>query len=85
VGLRSAPDPDILEWAATNGRILLTQDRATLPAFAYDRVRAGLPMPGVFIVRKLPMTVGRIVQEILLVALCSNHDEWKDQVVYLPL
>jgi predicted nuclease of predicted toxin-antitoxin system len=85
VGLRLAPDPDILAWAATEGRIVLTQDRSTMPGFAYDRVRAGLPMPGVFVIRGLQIPTGQIVQEILTVALCSTQDEWKGQVVYLPL
>jgi predicted nuclease of predicted toxin-antitoxin system len=85
VGLMSAPDPDILAWAATEGRIVLTQDHATMPDFAYDRVRAGLPMPGVFVIRNQPLSIGRLAQEILTVALCSAQEEWKDQVVFLPL
>lgn len=40
VGLLQAEDPSILAWAAENKRVLLTHDRATIPAFAYDRVRA---------------------------------------------
>ena len=48
VGLDRAPDPVLLEWVATNDRILLTHDVNTIPGFAYDRVRAGLGMPEVF-------------------------------------
>ena len=47
-GLRSAEDPDVLEWAAREGRVLLSHDVQTLTHFAYERVRAQLPMPGVF-------------------------------------
>ena len=36
VGLLSADDPTILEWAAENGRIVLTHVRATFPDFAYE-------------------------------------------------
>jgi predicted nuclease of predicted toxin-antitoxin system len=50
VGLSAAADPDVLEWAAAEGRVLLTHDRETMPNFAYQRVRAGQPMPGVFLV-----------------------------------
>lgn len=49
VELSAAPDPDILEWAAAENRILLTHDRDTIPDFAYDRVKAGKAMPGVFL------------------------------------
>jgi len=47
VGLSGAQDPPILEWAAHAGRIVLTHDLKTVPRYAYERVRAGLPMPGV--------------------------------------
>ena len=50
VALAAAPDPVVLEWAATHGLVLLTHDRKTIPRFAYERVAAGLPMPGVFLV-----------------------------------
>ena len=36
VGLAAAPDPTILEWAATRGLVLLTHDRKIIPPFAYD-------------------------------------------------
>ena len=47
VGLRGAEDPDILEWAANEDRVVLTHDAATMASFAYDRVKRGLSMPGV--------------------------------------
>jgi predicted nuclease of predicted toxin-antitoxin system len=84
-GLRTAQDPDVLEWAASQGRILISHDRKTVPKFAYQRVAAGLPMPGVFIIRNRPDHVGLMVEEILLVALDSEPEEWKDQVQFLPL
>ena len=47
VGLSGANDPSVLEWAAGHQRVLLTHDVATIKAFAYERVRAGKPMPGI--------------------------------------
>jgi hypothetical protein len=85
VGLRTAPDPDILAWAASEGRILLTHDRETMPKYAYDRVQPGLPMPGVFVIRNRPHQIGQMVEDILLVVLCSSQEEWKDRVQFLPL
>jgi hypothetical protein len=78
-------DPDILAWAASEGRILLTHDRKTVPKFAYQRVRAGQPMPGVFVIRNRPNLIGQMVEEILLVVLCSSQEEWKDRVEFLPI
>jgi predicted nuclease of predicted toxin-antitoxin system len=84
VGLLGADDPMVLEWAATEGRILLTHDRATIPDYAYERVRDGRPMPGVFLVGdRLP--VGQAIEEILLMANCSDMGEWEELVVFVPL
>ncbi|HKI32038.1 MAG TPA: DUF5615 family PIN-like protein [Gemmataceae bacterium] len=82
VGLSGVVDPDILEWAATQGRILLTHDVKTVPGFAYDRVRAGQPMPGVFVVDDY-MPTGPAIDEVLLLALGSDEGEWEGQVIYL--
>lgn len=83
-GLQQADDPTILAWAAAEGRILLTHDRSTIPDYAYDRVRAGQPMAGAFVVSdRFP--IGQAIDEILLVTFCSTPDEWKDRVEFLPL
>ncbi len=84
VGLSATSDPDVLEWAASEGRILLTHDRDTMPNFAYDRVRAGLPMPGVFLVSDLT-PLGQAIDEILLAVECLSPEECKDAVKFFPL
>ena len=84
VGLSATPDPDVLAWAAIEGRILLTHDRDTMPNFANDRVRAGQTMPGVFLVSDL-MPVGRAIDEILLAVECLTPEECRDFVRFFPL
>jgi predicted nuclease of predicted toxin-antitoxin system len=84
VGLSSTPDPEVLAWAAGEGRILLTHDRDTMPNFAYDRVRTGQPMPGVFLVSDR-MPVGQAIDEILLAVECLPAEECKDFVRFFPL
>jgi predicted nuclease of predicted toxin-antitoxin system len=44
-GLSGADDARVLEWAARQGRVLLTHDVTTMTYLAYERVRAGKPMP----------------------------------------
>ena len=39
-GLSGVDDPAVLEWAALQGRVLLTHDVSTLTTHAFDRVRA---------------------------------------------
>ena len=43
-----AEDPDLLAWAANEGRVMLTHDVSTMGKYAMERVENGLPMPGVF-------------------------------------
>lgn len=84
VGLSGADDPTVLEWAAQERRVLLTHDVSTVTHYAYDRVQAGKPMPGVFEVgRTVP--IGVAIEDILLLAECSEEGEWEGQVRYLPL
>lgn len=83
-GLSAASDPDILAWAAAEGRIILTHDRDTMPCFAYQRVRAGQAMPGVFLVSDL-MPTGQAIDEILLAVDCLTPEECRDFVRFLPL
>ena len=84
VGLEEADDPTILAWAAANNRIVLTHDHATMPDFAYARVVAEQPIPGVFVVPDR-MAVRQAIEELLLVEVCSEQAEWASLVVYLPL
>jgi hypothetical protein len=83
-GLATTPDPDVLEWAATHGRVLVTQDVNTLIGFALDRVRAGQPMPGVVVCGK-SVTIGQAIDDLELIACCSDPDDFRDQVKFLPL
>lgn len=84
VGLSNTADEIILDWAARENRVLFTHDVATMTRHAYDRVRAGLPMPGVCEVARF-VPVGKAVREIELLIRCSFEEEWLNQVRYLPL
>ena len=84
VGLGGADDPDILAWAAENNRIVLTHDRATMSDHAYERVATGGAVAGVFILNdRLP--IGRAIEEILLLAECTEPAEWIGRAVHVPL
>jgi hypothetical protein len=84
VGLSGADDPTVLGWAAQEGRVLLTHDVTTITRYAYERVKAGQSMPGVFEVSRA-VPVGRAIEDIPLLAECRLDGEWEGQVRYLPL
>jgi len=84
VGLSGAKDPAVLEWAAQEGRIIVTHDVSTMTKHAAARVRASKSMPGLFEVsRSIP--IGRAIEDLLLLAECSLDGEWEGQILHLPL
>ena len=82
--ISEADDPTVLEWAARQGRVLITHDVNTIPRFVYERIRAGQPMPGVFEVSD-SMPVGQAIEDLLLLAEGSEEGEWEGQILYIPL
>jgi hypothetical protein len=55
-----------------------------MTGYAIDRVRRSLPLPGVFEVGP-GVSVGRAIDDLLLIAECSLEGEWEGQIHYLPL
>jgi uncharacterized protein with PIN domain len=84
VGRTGRTDADLLEWAATQDRVVITHDLRTMPRAAYARVVADGPMPGVLVVPDdaAPQSV---IDDLALIAEVGTPDEWRDRVVFLPL
>lgn len=83
-GLSGADDPSVLEWAAQEGRVLLTHDVSTITKFAQERIEAGERMPGVFEASRTA-AIGPVIQDIVLLIECSLVGEWEGRIIYLPL
>jgi predicted nuclease of predicted toxin-antitoxin system len=78
------PDPEVLAWAAAENRILITNDRNTMIGFAYERVVAGEPVPGL-IATTNEQSIGSAIDDILLIAEYMPEEEIRNQiVVFLP-
>ena len=83
VGLRETRDEVILQWAGDHNRVVLTHDRKTMPRFAYVRIDAGLPMPGVVIIERRSVT--RVIEEIAMLGICGLAVDLENQVRYVRL
>ncbi len=83
-GLRTFRDERILEYAAFDGRIVLSHDVSTMEGHAKDRLRLGKPMSGLFLIRQ-QIPIGRAIEDIVIVAECSEHEEWDGVIRYLPM
>lgn len=54
----------------------------TMSDCAYARMRAGLPLAGVIQVPQ-PFRVGKVAEDIVLLAHCSLDGEWHGRIAYL--
>ena len=79
-----APDPIVLEWAAKDNRIILSRDVHTLIGYAYDRVKAGLPMPGLIEVSD-DVPIGKAIDELSIIIGAGIPADFDQQVKYIPL
>ena len=84
VGLTSAPDQEVLAWAAQAERVLVSHDASTMTAAAYSRIERRMPMPGLIIVPQWE-PIGRVIEDLLMVVECSAASDWENQVRFLPL
>jgi predicted nuclease of predicted toxin-antitoxin system len=84
VGLAGADDAQVLDWAASAGRVLVTHDVATMTAAAYERAARGQSMPGIF---EVPASIStrQAIDDLRLIVEVSVEGEWEGQVRYLPL
>ena len=84
VGLAGRNDPEVLSWAAANQRVLVTHDVQNIPKFAADRMRMGLPMPGVVVVPER-LGIGVAISDLQTVIECAEASELANVILFLPL
>ncbi len=63
--LYAAPDPQVLEWAAQENRIVLTHDVETMIGFARERLEKGEAMAGLIVVRDT-VPIGQVIEDLLI-------------------
>ena len=82
-GIVGLGDPEVLEIAAQQDRILVTHDRRTMPDHFRHRLESGKESPGVFIVSQFE-PIGSVVEVLMLVWSTSEPAEWRNQICHLP-
>ena len=81
---KSTPDPEILEWCEQNQFNLITNNRKSMPKHLCYYLAAGNHVPGIFTI-SLEVPMGKIIEELLIIAGASDEDEYMDEIKYLPL
>jgi len=82
-GLRRLSDPEVLAFAASEGRILVSHDRKTMPRAFAKFVRTSRS-PGVFIISQKIDHLAAI-EALLLAWAASEAEEWANRICTLPL
>ena len=77
------PDPQLLQWCETVGCILVTNNRRSMPVHLADHLSSGRHAPGIFILDAM-MSVGDTADHLVLVAIASFPDEYRDGIWFLP-
>ena len=84
LGLAGRPDGEILAWAASEGRLLVTQDVHTMTAEHSAYVQSGRTSAGVvFILRHIPL--GRAIADLALICGASTAEDWTNRTDFLPV
>ncbi|MBX3062885.1 MAG: DUF5615 family PIN-like protein [Anaerolineae bacterium] len=79
-----AADEVLLEAAARQGIILLTRDVKTMTKHAYDRIRAGLPMPGVIEIVE-GTSIAQAIDDLIVLIGAGKPEDFENQVRYVPM
>jgi predicted nuclease of predicted toxin-antitoxin system len=82
-GLAGLPDLEVLARAAREGRLLVTHDKNTMPTHFGEFV-AKTESPGVIVARQ-SLAVGRVLEDLALIWVASQAEEWTNRIIYLPL
>ena len=81
--LRGLSDIEVLTFAASEGRVLVSHDRKTMPRAFAEFVRT-TRSPGVFILSQKVDHLAAI-EALLLVWAASDAEEWTNRICALPL
>jgi hypothetical protein len=83
-GTGEMDDDPLLARATHLGRLLFTQDEDFL-RIAAQWQRAGSQFTGILYAHQQGASLGRLIEDIELIATCSEPDELSSRVTYLPL
>jgi hypothetical protein len=81
---RGALDPEVLIWCEAHNCILITDNRASMPAHLDHHIASGRTVPGIFAMT-LAMSVAQLGEHLIFIAQVSLPDEYQNSIWFLPL
>jgi Domain of unknown function (DUF5615) len=83
-GTRELSDSDLLDRSAELNRLVFTRDEDFLRESTYRQQRGDM-FAGVVYAHPLRVSIGQCVQDLAVIALASDPEEFANRVEYLPL
>jgi len=77
-------DPDILLWLEQTGYVLVTNNRRTMPDHLRAHYDAGHRIPGIFLLKR-HARIGQVIEQLYLLWVASEDEEYMDRLLYLPM
>ena len=81
--LTGLKDPEVLRIAADSGRILVSQDRRTMPTH-FARFTSDAQSAGVILLRPA-IPISTAIEELALIWNASEAEDWVNRIVWIPL
>jgi hypothetical protein len=82
---KRTPDPEVLDYAAQVGALVVSLDKSTMVKFAIDRINAGLPMAGLLVIPSDQASRRQVAEDMVLIWSITTPEEWYNRIEYLPL
>ena len=82
--LDQVEDPAVLWQCASQGRILVTHDKRTMPGHFQQFVSTGHHSPGLFLVIPQWARVASVVESLVLIWADGRAEDWANRITYLP-
>ncbi|HLC16950.1 MAG TPA: hypothetical protein VJL89_12070, partial [Thermodesulfovibrionia bacterium] len=76
-------DFDVLTIASKQNRVLVTHDYHTMPRYFGIFITTKQSSGVIIVSQKMPIT--QVVDELIMIWLLSEADEWVNRIVMLPL
>jgi hypothetical protein len=77
-------DQEILLWLEHTGYVLVTNNRRTMPDHIQVHYDTGRRLPGIFLLKR-QARIGQVIEQLYLLWVASEAEEYTDKVLYLPL
>ncbi len=81
---KGTPDAELLRWIEEHSYILVTANRASMPGHLKEHLSAGRHIPGILILPRV-LYIRRILEDLLIIWEAGKPEDFRDQIIYLPL